>query len=96
MYLNLAAYLFSGIAGAGLIAVYQVMSARLSQMILLDLRKRVFLHTQRLSLEFHESYTSGRIIWLSALVGGGLFGFAQGQLISCCDTGCRDTGHGRG
>jgi len=33
-----------------------------SQAILLDLRKRVFLHTQRLSLEFHENYTSGRII----------------------------------
>lgn len=60
--LVVAAYLFSGIAGAGLIAVYQVMSARLSQEILIDLRKRVFLHTQRLSLEFHESYTSGRII----------------------------------
>ena len=30
--------------------------------MLIDLRKRVFLHTQRLSLEFHESYTSGRII----------------------------------
>ncbi|MDQ1556836.1 MAG: ATP-binding cassette, subfamily bacterial, partial [Actinomycetota bacterium] len=27
-----------------------------------DLRKRVFLQTQRLSLEFHETYTSGRII----------------------------------
>ena len=35
---------------------------RISQAVLLDLRKRVFLHTQRLSLEFHESYTSGRII----------------------------------
>ena len=30
--------------------------------LLLDLRKRIFLHAQRLSLEFHESYTSGRII----------------------------------
>jgi ATP-binding cassette subfamily B protein len=29
---------------------------------MLDLRKRIFVHTQRLSLEFHESYTSGRII----------------------------------
>ena len=27
-----------------------------------DLRRRVFRQTQRLSLEFHESYTSGRII----------------------------------
>ena len=60
--LIVAAYVFSGVAGAALIAVYTVMSAKLSQSILLDLRKRVFLHTQRLSLEFHESYTSGRII----------------------------------
>ena len=45
-----------------LIAWYTVLSARISQAILLDLRKRVFRHTQRLSLEFHEKYTSGRII----------------------------------
>ncbi len=57
-----AAYLFTGVVGAVLIAWYTVLSARVSQAILLDLRKRVFLHTQRLSLEFHESYTSGRII----------------------------------
>ena len=57
-----AAYLLTGIVGAFLIAWYTVLTARVSQAILLDLRKRVFLHTQRLSLEFHESYTSGRII----------------------------------
>lgn len=56
------AYLFTGIIGAVLIAWYTVLSARISQAILIDLRKRVFLHTQKLSLEFHESYTSGRII----------------------------------
>ena len=56
------AYLFTGVIGAALIAWYTVLSARISQAILLDLRKRVFLHTQKLSLEFHESYTSGRII----------------------------------
>ncbi len=39
-----------------------MLSARISQAILIDLRKRVFRHTQLLSLEFHESYTSGRII----------------------------------
>jgi ATP-binding cassette subfamily B protein len=57
-----AAYLFTGIVGAALIAWYTVLTARISQAILIDLRKRVFLHTQKLSLEFHESYTSGRII----------------------------------
>ncbi|HEV7812205.1 MAG TPA: ABC transporter ATP-binding protein [Leifsonia sp.] len=57
-----AAYLLTGVIGAVLIAWYTVLSARISQTILIDLRKRVFLHTQKLSLEFHESYTSGRII----------------------------------
>ncbi|MBH0053383.1 ABC transporter ATP-binding protein [Salinibacterium sp. SWN139] len=60
--LVVSAYLFTGIVGASMIAWYTVLSARVSQAILFDLRKRVFLHTQRLSLEFHESYTSGRII----------------------------------
>ncbi|MCY7412647.1 MAG: ABC transporter ATP-binding protein/permease [Salinibacterium sp.] len=60
--LAVAAYLVSGVIGASLMAWYTVLTARVSQAILLDLRKRVFLHTQRLSLEFHESYTSGRII----------------------------------
>ncbi|KRF33017.1 ABC transporter ATP-binding protein [Yonghaparkia sp. Soil809] len=60
--LIVSAYVLTGVAGASFIALFQVMAARLSQAILLDLRKRVFLHTQRLSLEFHESYTSGRII----------------------------------
>jgi ATP-binding cassette subfamily B protein len=57
-----AAYLLAGVAGAILISQYTILSARISQAVLLELRKRVFLHAQRLSLEFHESYTSGRII----------------------------------
>lgn len=56
------AYLLTGASGALLIAWYIRLSARISQAVLIDLRTRVFLHTQRLSLEFHESYTSGRII----------------------------------
>lgn len=60
--LAVGAYLFTGIIGAVLIAWYTVLTARISQAILIELRKRVFLHTQKLSLEFHESYTSGRII----------------------------------
>ena len=47
-----------GLLTAGVVRV----SARLSQAVLLDLRRRVFRHTQLLSLEFHERYTSGRII----------------------------------
>ena len=55
-------YVLTAIGGAGLIGWYVVVAARLTQAVMLDLRKRIFLHTQRLSLEFHESYTSGRII----------------------------------
>ncbi|WP_298226686.1 ABC transporter ATP-binding protein [Gryllotalpicola sp.] len=56
------AYVVTAIGGALLIGYYQVASARISQAILIDLRTRVFQHTQRLSLEFHETYTSGRVI----------------------------------
>ena len=57
-----AAYLAAALATAGLTALYVTSTARLSQTMLLDLRVRVFRQTQRLSLEFHEKYTSGRII----------------------------------
>lgn len=57
-----AVYLASGLLGAALIGWYAVVAARLTQAVMLDLRTRIFRHTQRLSLEFHESYTSGRII----------------------------------
>jgi len=57
-----AVYLIAGVGGAALIGWYAVVAARLTQAVMLDLRTRIFLHTQRLSLEFHESYTSGRII----------------------------------
>ena len=57
-----AAYLTAAVLAAGLTAGYVRATALLSQAMLLDLRLRVFRHTQRLSLEFHERYTSGRII----------------------------------
>ncbi|MDQ1131263.1 ABC transporter ATP-binding protein [Microbacterium sp. SORGH_AS_0888] len=57
-----ALYLATGILGAALIGWYAVVAARITQAVMLDLRVRIFRHTQRLSLEFHESYTSGRII----------------------------------
>jgi ABC-type multidrug transport system fused ATPase/permease subunit len=37
-------------------------TGRIGQRILLELRQRVFRHFQRLSLSFHERYTSGRMI----------------------------------
>lgn len=57
-----ATYLAAALTTAGLTAGYVTSTARLSQAMLLDLRVRVFRHTQRLSLDFHEHYTSGRII----------------------------------
>ncbi|MFF1834686.1 ABC transporter ATP-binding protein [Streptomyces sp. NPDC058231] len=37
-------------------------SARINQGVLLDLRGRIFRHAQALSVDFHERYTSGRLI----------------------------------
>ncbi|UFU01784.1 ABC transporter ATP-binding protein/permease [Ruania suaedae] len=55
-------YVLTALVAGGATAGYIRLAARVSQAILLDLRQRVFRQTQRLSLEFHESYTSGRII----------------------------------
>jgi ATP-binding cassette subfamily B protein len=56
------AYVLAAISTAVLTAAYVTSTAKLSQAMLLDLRLRVFRQTQQLSLEFHERYTSGRII----------------------------------
>lgn len=56
------AYLAIGGGGAALVGWYVVLIAKLTQAVMLELRLRIFRHTQRLSLEFHEGYTSGRII----------------------------------
>lgn len=55
-------YLLAAVLTSVMTAGYVTATAQLSQAMLLDLRRRVFRHTQRLSLEFHEKYTSGRII----------------------------------
>lgn len=55
-------YAAAALAAGVLTAATVRLAARVSQAVLLDLRGRVFRHTQRLSLEFHERYTSGRII----------------------------------
>lgn len=56
------AYVLAAITAGSLLGWYILCTARISQAMLLDLRLDVFRHTQRLSLEFHENYTSGRII----------------------------------
>ncbi|BCJ26009.1 ABC transporter ATP-binding protein [Actinocatenispora sera] len=41
---------------------FLMLSGRIGQSILFDLRRRVYKHFQKLSLSFHERYTSGRMI----------------------------------
>ncbi|GAA4539907.1 ABC transporter ATP-binding protein [Pseudonocardia xishanensis] len=55
-------YAASGLAAAGLRAAFLLLSGRIGQDVLLELRRRVFTHAQRLALEWHETYTSGRLI----------------------------------
>ncbi|WP_426595204.1 ABC transporter ATP-binding protein [Cellulomonas sp. McL0617] len=81
-------YLVAALLGGVLTAATVRASARVSQTMLLDLRRRVFRHTQLLSLEFHEQYTSGRIISrqtsdvesLRELLDGGVTTLATGVL----------------
>ena len=82
------AYLGAGVVNALAKAVFIRLSARISQAVLLDLRGRVFSHSQSLSLAFHEKYTSGRVIarmtsdldTLSDLAEQGLDGLVSGLL----------------
>ena len=55
-------YLAAAIVSSALIATFVQYAARINQDIMLALRKRLFRHTQKLSIEFHETYTSGRVI----------------------------------
>ena len=56
------AYLTAAVLNAAGKATFVRFSALASQGMLLDLRDRMFRHVQRLSLSFHERYTSGRVI----------------------------------
>ncbi|MDA7761151.1 ABC transporter ATP-binding protein/permease [Aquiluna sp.] len=73
---------YLGAAGASAITVYffLILTAKIAQAMLFDLRNRMFVHTQKLSVEFHERYTAGRVIarqtsdleTISELLSGGL------------------------
>lgn len=84
-----AGYLLAAVLGGVAAGAYVRAAARIAQAVLLDLRRRVFRQTQRLSLEFHESYTSGRIISrqtsdleaLRELLDGGLTGVVSSLLL---------------
>ncbi|MFF9584093.1 ABC transporter ATP-binding protein [Streptomyces achromogenes] len=57
-----AGYLLCALASGALQFAFVETSARVSQDVLLDLRGRIFRHAQVLSIDFHERYTSGRLI----------------------------------
>jgi ATP-binding cassette subfamily B protein len=57
-----AGYLGCALAAGGLQYAFVSAAARVSQDVLLDLRGRIFRHAQALSVDFHERYTSGRLI----------------------------------
>ncbi len=56
------AYLGAAVASSALIAFFVRYAARINQDIMFALRGRLFRHTQKLSVQFHETYTSGRVI----------------------------------
>ncbi|MGS0685329.1 ABC transporter ATP-binding protein [Nakamurella sp. GG22] len=82
------AYLGAGILNAGGKALFVRLSAKVAQAVLLDLRGRVFDHSQALSISFHEKYTSGKVISrmtsdldaLGDLAAEGLEGLVSGLL----------------
>lgn len=55
-------YVGCGLASGVLQRFFIRVAARVSQDVLVDLRGRIFRHAQSLSLDFHERYTSGRLI----------------------------------
>lgn len=62
LYLTVGGYVLTAILAGFTIAYFLRFAARVNQDIMFGLRKRLFRHTQRLSVEFHETYTSGRVI----------------------------------
>ncbi|MEV5783781.1 ABC transporter ATP-binding protein [Streptomyces sp. NPDC052287] len=56
------AYVLCALVAGGLQYAFIGASARVNQDVLLDLRGRIFRHAQALSIDFHERYTSGRLI----------------------------------
>ncbi|MGQ4386053.1 ABC transporter ATP-binding protein [Streptomyces sp. SAS_270] len=56
------AYALCAVLSGALQYAFILASARVNQDVLLDLRGRIFRHAQALSIDFHERYTSGRLI----------------------------------
>ncbi|MFB9904503.1 ABC transporter ATP-binding protein [Allokutzneria oryzae] len=83
-----AGYAVSALLTAGLRWGFLLVSGGVGQSVLIDLRGRLFTHSQRLSLSFHQSYTSGKMIaratsdidTLSDLIDEGLDGLISSVL----------------
>jgi len=55
-------YALCSVLAGGMQYAFIMVSAWVNQNVLLDLRGRIFRHAQALSVDFHERYTSGRLI----------------------------------
>lgn len=60
--LIVVAYLAATVINGAAFNAFSLIVGRVGQEVLLTLRRRLFDHFQRLSLSFHERYTSGRVI----------------------------------
>ncbi|WP_424184108.1 ABC transporter ATP-binding protein [Actinokineospora sp. G85] len=58
----LAAYLVLSVVASGFYYVFMRYSGRIGRDVIIDLRQRVFDHSGRLSIGFHERYTSGKVV----------------------------------
>ena len=73
-------YLGAAAFSALMVYYFMILTAKIAQSMLFALRNRMFVHTQKLSVEFHERYTAGRVIArqtsdlesISELLSGGL------------------------
>lgn len=62
-FIIIAAITFVAAITAGLLEGHaKAVTPKFAQALVLELRRRLFAHSQRLSIAFHESYTSGRLI----------------------------------
>ncbi|MEN9872924.1 MAG: hypothetical protein RL450_859, partial [Actinomycetota bacterium] len=62
LWLVVSGYLSAALLSAVLVYYFLMITAKVSQKMLFELRNRMFVHTQKLSVEFHERYTAGRVI----------------------------------
>jgi ATP-binding cassette, subfamily B, bacterial len=56
------AYLCCALASGRLQFAFIIAAARVNQRVLMELRERIYRHAQALDLDFHDRYTSGRLI----------------------------------